>query len=88
MTKRNGDFCWTEHQQIFVPDVRLVGPLPAQGIYEWLPLRGYATHVAVRSRVNGTVVGWFPMDESVIKPSGEILPLEVFLRTEGILTPK
>lgn len=49
---------------IVVPDVKLAGPLPLHGIYEFIPLRGYGSVVAVRSKVNGTLIGWIPADEA------------------------
>ncbi len=47
-----------------VPDVKLVGPLPLRGIYEFHPMRGYGSVVAVRSRVNGAWIGWIPADDA------------------------
>lgn len=55
---------YTETGSIAVPDVKLVGPLPLRGIYEFIPLRGYGSVVAVRSRVNGTLIGWICADEA------------------------
>lgn len=53
-----------ENGQVVVPDVKLEGPLPLRGIYEFHALRGYGAIVAVRSKVNGSWLGWIPADEA------------------------
>lgn len=53
-----------EDGQALVPDVKLQGPLPLRGIYEFRAMRGFGSIVAVRSRVNGSWLGWIPADEA------------------------
>ena len=63
MKKQKGEWAWTEHREVFIPDIKLSLPLPKNALI--VPNRGYA-HTACVIAKNGDCIGWVPVERNPV----------------------